>query len=158
MPPPLLIDLDQVDLDQVLLTQSEIYEHLPHRHEFMLLDGVCHLDRDTRSLVAYADIKPDAWWFRGHVPGRPLLPGVLMLEMAAQAAALAAKTLAGHSGFVGFGGVDECRFRDTVVPPQRLFIICFGEDYRPRRIVAQTQGVVERTLVFEATITGLTLR
>ncbi len=158
MPPPLLIDLEQVDLDRVSLARDEIYEHLPQRHEFMLLDGVCHLDREKRCLVAYADIRPDAWWVRGHVPGRPLLPGVLMLEMAAQASAVAAKTVIGQAGFIGFGGIEECRFRETVIPPQRLYIICSGENYRPRRIISRTQGVVEGRLVFEATITGLMLR
>ncbi|MGD2109190.1 MAG: 3-hydroxyacyl-ACP dehydratase FabZ family protein [Phycisphaerae bacterium] len=158
MPPPLLIDLDQVDLDRVSLTREEIYQHLPHRHEFMLLDGVCHVDAAAHCLVAFVDVRPEAWWVRGHVPGRPLLPGVLMLEMAAQASALAAKTMVGQSGFIGFGGIEECRFRDIVVPSQRLYIICSGKDYRPRRVVSLTQGVVERKLVFEATITGLALR
>jgi len=158
MPPPLLLDLNQVNLDQVLLTRTQIYEQLPHRHEFMLLDAVCHMDRDPVRLVAYSDIRSDAWWVRGHVPGRPLLPGVLMLEMAAQASAVAVKTVVGHSGFVAFGGVEECRFRDTVVPGQRLYLICSGQDYRPRRIVSKTQGVVDGKLVFEATVTGLTLR
>jgi 3-hydroxyacyl-[acyl-carrier-protein] dehydratase len=158
MPPPLLLDLDQVDLDEVLLTRAQIYEHLPHRHEFMLLDAVCHLNRDPVRLVAYSDICSEAWWVRGHVPGRPLLPGVLMLEMAAQASAVAVKTLLGHSGFIAFGGVEECRFRDTVTPGQRLYLICLGQEYRPRRIISKTQGVVDGKLVFEAKITGLTLR
>lgn len=158
MPPPLLIDLDQVDLDQVLLTRDEIYKQLPHRHEFMLLDGVCHLDHDRKWLVAFADVRTDAWWVRGHVPGRPLLPGVLMLEMAAHASALAAKILVGQNAFIGFGGVEQCRFRETVVPPARIHVLCVGVEYRPRRVISRTQGVLDRRLIFEATITGLALR
>ena len=93
MPPPLLIDLAAVDLSQAVLSRREIYDQLPQRFEFELLDGVCHLDRAARKMVAFADIRPDAWWVRGHVPTRPLLPGVLMLEMAAQSSALLAKQI-----------------------------------------------------------------
>jgi len=157
VPPPLLIDLDEVDLNQVILTKEDIYNRLPHRFEFGILDGVCMADVDAQKIVAYADIRQEDWWVRGHVPNRPLLPGVLMLEMAAQASAVLAK-LGGNDTFVGFGGVDSCKFRETVVPPARLFIIGVGVDYRPRRIVSDTQGVVNGKLIFEARITGLTIR
>ena len=157
MPPPLLIDLQQLDLDLVCLTKDEIYERLPQSFEFRLLDGVCMVDLEGQRIVAYADIRDEDWWVRGHVPNRPLLPGVLMLEMAAQASAVLAK-LRGCDTFIGFGGVDDCKFRETVVPPARLFIIGVGVDYRPRRIVSDTQGVMDGKLVFEARITGLTIR
>lgn len=158
MPPPLLIDLQQVDLSRVLLTREQIYEQLPQRFEFMLLDGVCMLDRKGTRLVAYADIRPDDWWIRGHVPGRPLLPGVLMLEMAAQSSAVVAKVLTGIQAFIGLGGIEECKFRETVSPPARLYLLCVGDNYRTRRIVSRTQGVVDGRLIFEAKITGLALR
>lgn len=158
MPPPFLIDLGQVDLNRVIMTREQLYEHLPHRHEFMLLDGVCHLDEGARCIVAYADIQPDDWWVRGHVPGRPLLPGVLMLEMAAQASAVASRVFTSQQQFIGFGGVEGCKFREPVVPPARLYLLCVAADLRPRRIVSRTQGVVDGRLIFEAQVTGLTLR
>lgn len=157
MPPPLLLDLQQLDLDRVCLTKDEIYQLLPHRYEFRLLDGVCMVDLEGRRIVAFADIRDEDWWVRGHVPNRSLLPGVLMLEMAAHASAVLAK-LQGNDTFIGFGGVDDCKFRETVVPPARLYIIGVGVDYRPRRIVSDTQGVMDGKLVFEARITGLTIR
>ena len=157
MPPPLLIDLQQLYLDKVCLTKDEIYERLPHRFEFRLLDRVCMVDLERQRIVAYADIREKDWWVRGHVPNRPLLPGVLMLEMAAHASAILAK-LQGNDTFIGFGGLDNCKFRETVVPPARLYIIGVGVDYRPRRIVSDTQGVMDGRLVFEARITGLTIR
>ncbi len=158
MPPPLLMDMDTIDLAQVCLRQEEIYEYLPHRHEFMLLEGVCHLDRDAQHMIAYRDIRPDDWWFKGHVPGRPLLPGVLMLEMAAQTSALLSKVVCGYEPFIAFGGVDECKFREAVEAPSRLYLLATGEEVRPRRIISQTQGVVDGRLIFEAKITGLALR
>ncbi len=159
MPPPLLIDLAKVDPDGVVVSRDEIYGRLlPQRHEFMLLDGVCTLDRDAKLIVAYSEVRTEDWWVRGHIPGRTLLPGVLMLEMAAQVSALGARLLADLQGFIGFGGVEACKFRETVVPPARLYILCVGKEYRPRRIVAHTQGVMEGKLVFEAKITGVSVR
>lgn len=158
MPPPLLVDIKQVDLSEVVLNQEQIYAHLPHRYEFKLLDCVCHLDRAARRMIAYRDVRTDDWWVRGHVPGRPLLPGVLMLEMAAQVAALLARLQGGHEGFIGFGGVDNCKFRDIIVPPGRLYLVVVGTDIRPRRIKCDAQGIMNGKLIFEASITGITMR
>jgi len=156
MPPPLLLDLSSLDLTEVVLDKEAIYRHLPHRFEFQVLDGVCHLDKERNQVVAFTEIRTDAWWVRGHVPGRPLLPGVLMLEMAAQTSAIVAK-LRGVDSFIAFGGVEECKFREPVVPPARLYLIGVGVDHRPRRIVSDTQGVVDGRLIFEARITGMTM-
>jgi 3-hydroxyacyl-[acyl-carrier-protein] dehydratase len=158
MPPPLLVDLDGVDLTQSCLSKAEIYQHLPQRFEFELLDGVCFVDRPRKLLVAFVDIQADGWWVRGHVPGRPLLPGVLMLEMAAQSSAVLANLIEPHDKFIGFGGVDDCKFRDSVTPPARFYLLCQGIDFRARRIVSETQGVVDGRLVFEAKITGMAMR
>ena len=154
MPPPLLLDLPTMDLTQVVLTQEAIYRYLPHQFEFQVLDGVCYLDKERNQVVAFADVGADAWWVRGHVPGRPLLPGVLMLEMAAQTSAIVAK-LRGVDAFIAFGGVEGCKFREPVVPPARLYLVGAGVDDRPRRIVSDTQGVVDGRLIFEARITGM---
>jgi 3-hydroxyacyl-[acyl-carrier-protein] dehydratase len=157
VPPPLLIDLTSIDLNAEVMSQREIYDLLPHRHEFQVLDGVCSYDLAAQTIVTFANITSQDWWVKAHVEGRPLLPGVMMLEMAAQSAAVLAK-IAGNQEFLGFGGVENCKFRDTVVPPARLYLICVGVDYRSRRIVSNTQGVRDGKLVFEAQITGLTIR
>ena len=158
MPPPLLIDLNEVDLSRVCLTREQVYDQLPHRFEFALLSGACMVDTPGKRIVAYSDIEAADWWTRGHVPGRPLLPGVLMLEMAAQASAVLAKLIDGSGAFVGFGGVERCKFREAVVPPTRLHLLVVGVEHRPRRIVSDAQGVVDGKLVFEARITGLVMR
>jgi 3-hydroxyacyl-[acyl-carrier-protein] dehydratase len=156
MPPPLLFDLDQIDLGRIVLTKDRIYELLPHRREFALLDGAFHVDLEVGSLLAFHDVKPGAWWVKGHVPGRPLLPGVLMLEMAAHCSAVLAHLLRDDlKTFIGFGGVDACKFREVVAPPARLYLLCRLTENRLRRITALTQGVVNSVLAFEAKITGL---
>ncbi len=157
MPPPLLIDLEPIDLDAVVATKEQIYAALPQRHEFGLLDGVCHLDANAKQIVTFRDCRSDDWWVRGHVPGRPLLPGVLMLEMAAQTSAYLAKQYGQYDSFIAFGGIDECKFRDTILPDTRLYILCVGEKLRSRRIVSRTQGFADGRLIFEAKITGLTM-
>lgn len=157
MPPPRLIDLAQHDLGHICLSKEQIYEQLPHRHEFQLLDGFCVLDKEARHAVAFADIHPDAWWVRGHVEGRTLLPGVLMLEMAAQASAILTNAVSGNRGFLGLGGLDGCKFRDAIAPPARLYILCVDVDRRPRRFICDTQGICNDKLVFQARITGMAM-
>lgn len=154
----LQLDLESIDLSATCIDRAGIYKILPQAHEFRLLDGVCMVDPQKRHIVTYADIKEGDWWVRGHVPGRPLLPGVLMLEMAAQTSAVLTKSASPDDAFIGFGGVGDCKFRRSVTPGSRLFILGVGEEYRARRNVCKTQGVVDGRLVFEAVITGMTLR
>lgn len=157
MPPPTLLDLGALDLTRIVFSQDQIYEHLPHRHEFMLLSGISHFNREKLEIVGFSDIHSNDWWCHAHVPGRPLLPGVLMLEMAGQITALMAK-LSGHEGFIGFGGVDRCKFRESVTPPARLHILGVVTEVRARRIASRTQGVVGDRLAFEAEVSGFTMR
>jgi 3-hydroxymyristoyl/3-hydroxydecanoyl-(acyl carrier protein) dehydratase len=60
--------------------------------------------------------------------------------------------------FIGFGGVEGCKFREVVVPPARLYLLVAGIEHRSRRIKAACQGVVDGKLVFEATTSGMVIR
>ncbi|MCO6436358.1 MAG: beta-hydroxyacyl-ACP dehydratase [Phycisphaerae bacterium] len=158
MPPPLLFELDDVDLNSVQITREQIYARLPHRYEFMLLDGACYIDPEGRRVVAFHDCGDDPWWAKGHVPGRPLMPGVLMLEIAAQTAAFASQWTQPDSTFMAFGGIDQCKFREAAFPGDRLYVLAEAMEKRPRKFVSRTQGIKEGRVVFEATITGLVMR
>ena len=158
MPPPLLFSLDDIDLNQVLVTREQVYQVLPHAHEFQLIDGVNYVDRQRRRLVAYHDVRQDEWWVRGHIPGRPLFPGVLMIETAAQVASYYSHTELDYTRFMAFGGVEGVKFREAVIPPCRLLILGQALEVKPRRTISMMQGVVEGRLVFEGKITGLPLR
>ena len=154
----LLFDLDEVDCTKVLFDRDHIYSLLPQKHEFMQLDGVCFLDREVGEAIAFMDVRDDQWWCKAHIPGNPILPGVLMLEAAAHVAAFMERYSSGDfEGFVGYGGVDACKFRRTVTPPARVWILCKRIESRSRRIVCQVQGVVDKRLVFEAKVTGLVI-
>ena len=65
------IDLSTLDLNKLYATKEQIYERLPHRHEFMQIDGIIHLDKERRLAVGLRNIREDEFWVRGHIPGRP---------------------------------------------------------------------------------------
>ena len=100
MPPPVILDPTQLDLSQVLADAAEIERTNPHRHEFRLLDAVVHWDAACCVAAGYLDIRTDAFWVRGHIPGRPLFPGVLMIEAAAQLASFQFRQLFPNVGFL----------------------------------------------------------
>lgn len=156
MPPPLILDINSLDLSRVLITREEIYAALPHRHEFMLLDGVVYHNEQTGAAVAYHDVREDEFWVRGHLPGRPLFPGVLMIEAAGQLGAfMAAKFMGFEDRFYGLGGLGGAKFRDTVLPNCRMHILVSPVDIKPRRIIFASQGVIDGKIVFEVEIHGM---
>jgi 3-hydroxyacyl-[acyl-carrier-protein] dehydratase len=105
------------------------------------------------------EIPAEPFWARGHVPGRPLMPGVLMVEAAAQLASYGIGHIYApedHPGkFFGFAGLEEVRFRGIVEPGQELRILGKSQDVRPRRAAFLTQAYVGDSLVLEATIIGM---
>lgn len=155
MPPPTILDPRTLDFAHLVADRAAIQEVNPHRHEFSLLDAVILLDREHSIYAGYHDIRPDAFWVRGHIPGRPLFPGVLMIEAAAQLASYLYHTVFPGAGFLGFTGVDAVKFRGIVAPPCRFVIVGRGKQMRPRRMICESQGFVDSTLVFEAEITGM---
>lgn len=152
---PPLIDLNTIDLTKMVVTKEEIYAHLPHRYEFMQLDGIVHLDREAQIAVAVREVRMDEFWVRGHIPGRPLLPGVLMIETAAQFASYVANLMQPTDKFIGFGGVDAVKFRQSVSPPARMYFVVKPTELRPRRIVCDAQAFVNGQMAFEGKITGM---
>ncbi|MCG3128877.1 MAG: 3-hydroxyacyl-[acyl-carrier-protein] dehydratase FabZ [Phycisphaerae bacterium] len=156
MPPPVILDPATLRDAPCLVSKSGIGELNPHRHEFALLDGIVHKDLPSGIIAGYMDVRTDDWWVRGHIPGRPLLPGVLMIEAAAQLASFGTKLLGPDEvGFVGFGGLEQVKFRETVEPPARLLIVARVRELRPRRTIWDTQGFVGTKMAFEAVIIGM---
>lgn len=156
MPSRLFIDLSTIDLDRVIYDVEAIERINLQRYEMRHLDGIIHLDTEAGYVVGFKDVTDDEFWVRGHIPGRPLFPGVLMIEAAAQLASFAVKKkLASETRFVGFGGVEHVKFRMQVTPGQRLYLIGKFLEVRPRRFKLAAQGVVENQLVFEATVIGM---
>lgn len=103
-----------------LLNQEQIKEIIPHRDPFLLIDEVLELEPGKR-IVALKHIKEDEDWFRGHFPEHPVTPGVLMIEMLAQAGAVCALSMPENKGKLAFfGGINNAKFRRQVLPGETL--------------------------------------
>jgi len=158
MPPPALLNLDALDCDRVVYTREQIYERLPQRYEFAQLDAIIHLDPETGTAAGYRDVRADEWWCRGHLPEKPIFPGILMIETAAQLAGFVREILIPDDQFMAFGGVDDAKFRGTVLPPARLLLAGRALEARKRRLIWAVQAYVDGAMVFEGTIIGMPIR
>lgn len=157
MAPQLLFDLSVHDLDKDLYDSDHIEAHNPHRGAMRLLDAIIweDVDADNTHAIGYKDVRDDEFWVPGHIPGRPIFPGVLMIEAAAQFASYVTMRKFEKCKFIGFAGVDKVKFRGQVVPGDRLYLLIDGFNMKPRRAICNAQGVVNGNLVFEAVITGM---
>jgi len=156
MPPPLLFDLSQIDLTaEPVFDREAVAKVNPQRFEMQQLDGILWYDKEQFLILGYKDVREDEFWVRGHIPDRPLMPGVIMIEAAAQLSSFLVKQVYGLEGFIGFAGIDSAKFRAVVEPGQRLYLLGHITKFKRKKYTCSVQGVVDDTMVFEALVSGM---
>jgi len=133
--------------------REEIEAILPHRDPFLLLDEVIELEPGKR-VVARKQVRDDEFWTQGHFPGRPVMPGVLIVEAMAQAGAVAVLSEEENRGKIAlFAGIDGVRFKRIVEPGDELELTCELETVRGPVGRGKARATVEGTLAARGTLT-----
>jgi len=155
----LILDFSEYDLNRVVADIDAIRNINPQRFEMEQLTAIVFEDPARRTGVGYKDVTDHEFWCRGHMPGMPLMPGVVMCEAAAQLCAyLAQKYDLTGAEMVGFGGMDDIRFRDRVRPGDRLVVVVqLVKVRRGAMFICDFQGFVRESLVVEGVIRGIAL-
>ena len=157
MPPKPLVDLAALDLNRIADDIEGIRKYNQQRFEMEMLSAIVAFNPDERWVVAYKDCRPLDFWVRGHVPGRPLMPGVLICECAAQCCSYYYGRTQRQNQFLGFAGMDAVKFRSQVAPGDRLVMVCRVREIGSRISSFDCQGFVTGKMVFEGVIHGIAI-
>ena len=154
-----LFDLKTLDFSKPLFTLDEVRAVNPQRFEMEQLTAVVHVDESQHLIIGYKDLTDQEFWVRGHMPGFALMPGVVQCEAAAQLGGFYARKFSLIGGdYIGFGGMDDVRFRKPVYPGSRLDMIAKITRVMARRLAQfDFQGFVDGDLKFEGTMLGVSV-
>jgi len=130
-----------------ILTTSQIEKLIPHRWPFLLVDRVVEYDVEAKRIVAIKSVTATEWFFQGHFPGQPIMPGVLQVEALAQTMGIYVAQQPGFGDRLGlFASIEECRFKHMVTPGDQLRLEVtmerLGSKYGRGRAVATVDGEV----------------
>lgn len=151
----LILDFSEYDLNNVVADIEVIRSFNPQRFEMEQLTATCFEDPGRGICVGYKDLGLDEFWVRGHMPGMPLMPGVIMCEAAAQLSSYYSHRYSLMSGVIGFGGLEDVRFRGVVRPGDRFVIVCRLLKIRRFVMTCEFQCFVNQSLVCEGELKGV---
>lgn len=142
-------------MTETILTTAQIQALIPHRWPFLLVDRIVEYDPAAGRIVGEKAVTASEWFFQGHFPGLPVVPGVIQVEALAQTMAVYVAQQEGFGDRLGlFAGIDECRFKRVVTPGDRLRLEVtmekLGGRFGKGRAVASVDGEVacEATISF----------
>ena len=137
----------------VALRREQIEDILPHRDPFLFLDEVMVLEPGAR-VVARKQVREDEWFLTGHFPGRPIMPGVIIVEAMAQAGAVAVLAGEANRGKLAlFAGINDVRFKRMVLPGDELELTCELERMRGPVGRGKATATVDGELAARGTLT-----
>ncbi len=156
---PAIVEFTEFDRERVVEDRSAIERSIPQRFEMAQLDGILFVDEKGMRAVGFKDTGPDEFWVRGHMPEFALMPGVIMCETAAQLIAwMAARFDCSDRGIMAFGGLNNVRFRNVVLPGDRLVVMAKVRRLRRNTmVICDFQGYVEKKLVVDGEIKGVVI-
>lgn len=158
MPSPPIIDPSEYDLNNVIADIEAIRRFNRQRYEMEQLTAICFDDPKRFICVGYKDLGPNEFWARGHMPGTPIMPGVIMCEAAAQMASYyTQRHKLMDAAVVGFGGLKDVKFRGVVRPGDRFVIIARLLKIRRSIITCEFQCLVRNERVCEGVLLGVPL-
>jgi 3-hydroxyacyl-[acyl-carrier-protein] dehydratase len=137
----------------MILDREGIQKILPHRHPFLLVDGVLEMERLKR-IVGFKNVRPEEDYFRGHFPGKPIMPGVLIIEAMAQTGGvlLLQEVPDREKKLLYFVAVDDARFRRPVFPGDQLRLEVTVVSWRGSFCKLDGKATVNGELAAEATL------
>ncbi|MBU1062467.1 MAG: 3-hydroxyacyl-ACP dehydratase FabZ, partial [Candidatus Omnitrophica bacterium] len=139
-----------VETGSDVLDSSDIQKILPHRYPFLLVDKIIELEQDKRA-VGIKNVTMNEHFFTGHFPGRPVMPGVLIIEAMAQVAGVLMLNKKENVGKIAyFMSLDKAKFRKTVVPGDQLRLEVDVVKLKSRTGQVHTRALVDGTVVSEA--------
>ncbi len=134
---------------------EEIWEIIPHRYPFLLVDRVTEINEEEFSIKGYKNITINEPMFQGHFPSRPVFPGVLIVEAMAQlAAVLILRRFPQEKRMAYFTGIDKVRFRRIVIPGDRMDLEVKVVRDRANFVVMEGKAHVEGQLAAQATMSS----
>jgi 3-hydroxyacyl-[acyl-carrier-protein] dehydratase len=138
---------DALAMPGVVLTTRQIQALIPHRWPFLLVDRIVEYDPSRGYIRGEKAVTATEWFFQGHFPGLPVMPGVMQVEALAQTMAVYVAQQPGFGDRIGlFAGIEECRFRRIVQPGDRLTLEItmekLGRRFGRGKAVASVDGQV----------------
>ncbi len=152
-----LFDLSSIDLAGRQLSKLDLERHNPHRGNMALMDWIVWQSEDYTRGIALKHTRHDEFWVQGHFPAKPMFPGVLMIESAAQLAVYLYNVRLPEPRIAAFTRIENASFRSSVVPGDDLYLLCQEVKWTKRGFTCDVQGLVLDRIAFEARVQGLAI-